>query len=174
MLLTRWLRYVILNGPRLGGVRKGEILDHLIEPSHGRVLLDIAKAATGALKFFSIVHSNGVWLSRDLAKDLGDSACMFCEAYSGLANACYDLQLFRFSLVPSLHYMHHFYIEVKRHFADGRVMYVSSPAISNCEADEYYIGKIAPLSRHVHPVVTNDRTIDRFLVKMHFVMEEGA
>ena len=174
MLLTRWLRYVILHGPRLGGVRQGEILDHLLEPSHGRLLLDIAKAATGALKFFSIVHSNGVWLTRDLAKDLGDSAFMFCQAYADLAKGCYDRKLCRFSLVPSLHYMHHFYVDMKRRLANGNAVYVSSPAISNCEADEDYIGKVARLSRHVHPVVTNERTIDRFLVKMHFVMEERA
>ena len=173
MLLTRWLRYVILNGPRLGGVRRGEVLDYLIEHWHGRTLLDIAKASTGALKFFHIIHTGGAWLSREAALDLGDSCLAFCQAYSNLAQACFDHNLSRFSLVPSLHYFHHFYMDVRRHFVDPAVAFMLSPAIANCEGDEDFIGKISRLSRHVHPVVTNIRTIQRYLVRMHFVMEDG-
>ena len=173
MLLTRWLRYVVLHGPRLNGARPGELLDHLIEVWHGRVVLDIAKAATGALRFFHIMHSSGLWLSRDMAKDLGDSCFQFCEAYGDLAMACHRRNLCRFSLVPSLHYFHHFYMDMKRGLAKENARFVASPSISNCEGDEDFIGKVSRVSRHVHPLVTNIRTLDRYLVKLHFVMEEG-
>ena len=115
----------------------------------------------------------GAWLSREAALDLGDSCLAFCQAYSNLAQACFDHNLSHFSLVPSLHYFHHFYMDVRRHFADPAVAFMLSPAIANCEGDEDFIGKISRFSRHVHPVITIIRTIQRYLVRMHFVMEDG-
>ena len=31
-----------------------------------------------------------------------------------------------------------------------------------------FIGKVAQISRHVHPGVTSARSIDRYLVRLHF------
>ena len=132
------------------------------------------RAAAGALKFFRLMHNNGLWHTRLMATEIGQGAFEFCEAYMDLAQQCHTQGLTRYSLVPSLHYFHHFFMDVKQKLRNAHAVYISSPGLGNCEADEDYIGKIARISRHVHPGVTNPRTIDRFLVQLHFVYSEEA
>ena len=170
MLLTRWLRHAVLYGPRdAHGVRSGSMITNCLEAQHVPFLQNIIKASSGAMKFFHIVHNNGLWHPRQLAKELGEACFDFCDAYCDLAYASYKLGLARYNLVPSLHYYHHFYVDVKIKLADSTAAFIASPSIANCECDEDYIGKISRLSRHVHASVTNERSIHRFLVKMHYV-----
>ena len=136
-------------------------------------MIHIAQAASGASLFFHILHRGGVWLSRDDAQEMGEAALRFTQSYSSLAGLCFDAQLNRFSLAPSLHYMHHFFIDVKHALQDPERKWVSSPMVGNTEADEDFIGKASRLSRHVHAGVTTSRTISRYLLKMHFVLIEG-
>ena len=169
MLLTRWLRHLVLHGPLRDGLRTGSMVLNASEPWHIPMLENIAMAASGALKFFRIMHNNGLWLTRGLAEALGEACFKFCESYSALAQLCHNQNLTRYSLVPSLHYYHHFYIDMKRKLANPDAKFILSPSFANCEADEDYIGKISRISRHVHPKVTNARTIDRYLVKLNLV-----
>ena len=176
MLLTRWLRHLILHGPRSNvgnGGRTGNMMATALEQWHGPLLRNIATAAAGAIRFFHILHRHGLWLNRELGQDLGASALQFCSSYSALASGCFHQRLHRFSLVPSLHYYHHFYMDVKIKLQNRAATFLSSPSLANCEGDEDFIGKISRLSRHVHAAVTNSRTIDRYLVKLHFVLERG-
>ena len=62
---------------------------------------------------------------------------------------------------------------MKKALQQPTIRYVLSPALANCEADEDFIGKASRISRHVHPSVTNARTLDRYLVQMHFVYEDA-
>ena len=175
MLLTRWLRYAVMKGP-LGpnNVRTGSMVDNPLDPWHVAILGEIANAAAGAIKFFFVVHHHGVWLNRTATRDVGEYALQFCQAYSKLAGLCHRRGLYRYSLVPSLHYFHHFYMDAKRKLQNAGVSCTLSPAVSNCEADEDFIGKVSRTSRHVHPSVTGRRTIDRYLVKMHFVYADAG
>ena len=168
MLLTRWLKHLVLHGPFLGGARSGNMCNNVLEAWHAPVMAEIERAASGALDFFRLLHNNGLWLPRDLAHMMGEGAFQFCNSYTALARMCYNQGLTRFSLVPSLHYFHHFYVEIKQKLNNPHAMFVLSPSIANCEADEDFIGKVAQISRHVHPGVTNARSIDRYLVKLHF------
>ena len=174
MLLTRWLGFLMHNGPYMEGERKGSMIQNPLEEWHSELFQHIAAAAAGAVKFFRLMHNNGLWLSRVVAHDMAEGAFQFCEAYTSLATLCHNRRLSRYTLVPSLHYFHHFYVDLKKALSNPQNQYISSPALANCEGDEDYIGKICKISRHVHPLVTNRRTIDRFLVRMNFVMEEGA
>ena len=171
MLLTRWMRFLVLNGPWLENSegRPGSMIHNPLEQWHVPFLNDILKAANGVLAFFRIMHNQGLWLTRPQAMALGEGAFQFCEAYCSLAMGCHLRGLTRYSLVPSLHYFHHFYLDMKHSLRRQSAKYISSPSLANCEADEDYIGKISRISRHVHPSVTNGRTIDRFLARMHFV-----
>ena len=174
MLLTRWLRFLMNNGPYMDGARHGSMIRHPLQAWHVPLLRGIEKAAGGVLKFFRLMHNNGLWLTRQQATDMGQGAFEFCAAYAELAQECHNHGLTRYSLVPSLHYFHHFFVDMKQKLSNAEAVYISSPSIANCEADEDYIGKIARISRHVHPGVTNQRTIDRYLVQLHFVYSGEA
>ena len=172
MLLTRWLRHLVLHGANSAEGRTRSMIDNPLENWQKPILEAISRAAAGAIRFFHILHTNGLWLDRGLGRHQGESALQFAAQYSFLASQCHGRGLHRFSLVPSLHYMHHFWIDAKRKLANESALLLSSPALANCEGDEDFIGKVSRISRHVHPSVTNRRTLDRYLVKLHFVFAE--
>ncbi|CAE7661640.1 unnamed protein product [Symbiodinium sp. KB8] len=175
MLLTRWLAFLMEHGPRVQGARIGSLIDgRQQQRDHQPFMRHIARAATGAIAFFHIMHTYGLWHPREVAQQLGEAAFAFTDSYSYLAEICHRRSLNRFSLVPSLHYMHHFWVDVRVKLEDPSAKWFLSPVIGNSEPDEDYIGKICRLSRRVHPKRTAARTIDRFLIKMHFVLHEGS
>ena len=173
MLLTRWLLHLVTRGPIADGARQGSLIDGPLDPQHGPIMVHMARAATGALSFFQTLHSHGLWLPRLVALEVGESAWQFTSSYAFLAKESHRIGLNRFSLVPSLHYMHHFYIDAKRTLQDESVQWMLSPMLGNTEADEDYIGKISRLSRRVHAMKTTARTIDRLKIRMHFVLHDA-
>ena len=158
----------------LGGARSsGNMIDNPLHASHAGFFRNISAASKAAAMFFRVIHNRGLWLTRDYGKQVKDAALQFAEAYSQLAMQCHTEGRARYSLVPSFHYWHHFYVDAKRQLRDPTRQHLLSPSIASCEADEDFIGKISQMSRHVHPGVTNARTIDRYLVRMHFVLNEN-
>ena len=173
MLLTRWLRFLVLFGPRdENGSRSGCLIDSPLQAEHRPLMRQIARASNGALTFFSILHNCGLWLSRNKAYEMGQGVLDFCQAYSALAKDCHSMSLNRFSLVPALHMFHHIYVDLKRALQNPNAEFILSSVIGNTEADEDFIGKACRLSRHVHPRSTTARTLDRYVLKLWLVFEE--
>ena len=122
---------------------------------------------SGALTFFHVLHSSGIWLEVNESAQMAQGCMRFCKAYVCLATGCHGLRLCRYHFEPSLHGFFHFYFELR-----DCTSVVMNPACQSCEADEDYVGKVARLARCVHAGTTTVRVIDRILIKTHFELEE--
>ena len=170
MMLLRWLRHLVLNGAVDEGhfLRPGQSLaDQPGKQWESDFFSQLLKACVGGVQFFHSVHSEGLWLSRSSAQDLAASCQDFCEAYSKLAQMCFERKWTRFRMEPCLHHFHHFSVECRIHLR-SEASYIPSPACDLCEADEDFVGKIARASRCVHMSSMTQRTIERYLVKLWF------
>ena len=171
MLLVRWLQHCMIYGfvsfqanpPSRSG--QSPVMSPLQE-WHAPILEKILNACGGGLNFFQIIHRNGIWLSQEKTRDLKASAIGLTSSFSALASTCQAQQMPRYHLVPSLHAMHHFYIDAKRFLEmRPRPKFSYSPGVLNCEADEDFVGKVARLTRKVHALSTTQRTLERYCVK---------
>lgn len=172
MLCIRWLLHLVLHGCLTVGAPARphvSLINQPLQPWHAPFLKQIAKGCQAALTFFNIMHSNGVWLSAELAKQMADASCEFCESYQALARLSHSHSLRRFHLEPSLHYFHHYGIDIRRHLDQHGRSLVLSPSVDGCEQDEDFVGKQARLSRHCHAATVTLRCIERYLIKVYFV-----
>lgn len=166
MLITRWLRHVILNGVYLEGdvVRcRGSLINNPPEPWQSSCFSAAVRGCEGAINFFHSLHNGGVWLAKGCGNTMALDCYKFCSAYKGLAVLCHQKALARFHLEPSLHVMMHFYTDLSK----PHEIHLN-PAIATCEMDEDFIGKICRSCRHVHASSMTRRCIDRYLIKCHF------
>ncbi|CAJ1451398.1 unnamed protein product [Effrenium voratum] len=173
MLMVRWLRHLLTHGFFLEsedptGRQTRSPLAYPLQIWHKAFFECIVRACTGALRFFHTLHTQGVWLDVAAAQSMATGCLQFTQNYSQLAKLSFEKSLRRFHLEPSLHSMHHFYMELSGAIAAGASS-ILNPAVHNAEADEDYIGKLARLSRAVHASSTTLRCIERYLLKLHFV-----
>ena len=172
MLMLRWLQHLLTHGfvsqSSDPPCRQGPspVLTPM-EIWHKPFLESMLEACEAGLRFFHLMHRNGIWHNRELTHEMGLCAAKFTSSFSRLAQLCHGRQLPRFHLVPSLHAMHHFFLDSK-HFLERRPRqtYCLSAAVSGCEADEDFVGKVARLTRKVHARSTAQRTLERYCVKM--------
>ena len=177
MLLLRWICHLVTTGFFLEALNPSQRQSNspllaLLEAWHKPYFELVLKAASSGVEFFHILHRSGVWLCRQQAKQMGLCAAGFTQAFSQLAQLCWQRTMPRYHLVPALHAYHHFWMDAKR-FLDRRppAPYFLNPATSNCEADEDFVGKIARLSRKVHARSASHRTLERYAVKMYCEFE---
>ena len=141
------------------------LLQNPLQPWHVEVFRWIILAGSSAVKFFRILHTCGIWIESNTSASMADASGTFCKAYSKLAEICYQHNLCRYHLEPSLHYFCHYAFELQ----SGDLL--PNPALDNCEADEDFIGKVCRLSRCVHAATTSIRVLERHLIKCYFVYE---
>ena len=167
MLLVRWLKHLMNNGCVFENdiTRPGVPLFGRGQP-HSELMHLVSDACSGVLVFFHLLHSSGLWLEPNTSSRMAQGCFTFCSDYAKLAVSTFRLQLCRFHLEPSLHHFLHFYFELR--FASGPIL---NPAAHSCEADEDFIGKVARLSRCVHPSSVTLRVIQRMLIKYWFEYE---
>ena len=167
MLLVRWLKHLMNNGCVFENdiTRPGVPLFGRGQP-HSELMHLVSDACSGVLVFFHLLHSSGLWLDPNTSSRMAQGCFTFCSDYAKLAASTFRLQLCRFHLEPSLHHFLHFYFELR--FASGPIL---NPAAHSCEADEDFIGKVARLSRCVHPSSVTLRVIQRMLIKYWFEYE---
>ena len=163
MLMVRWLKQVVSNGCvyRDDLERSGPPL--VQHAQHGGLMKLIHEACSGVLVFFHCLHYSGLWLPPNTSEQMARGCFAFCDSYAKLAMRCYQLKLCRFHMEPSLHHFLHFYFELK-----DATSPILNPAAQSCEQDEDYIGKVARLSRCVHPSTVTQRVIQRILIKCWF------
>ena len=170
MLLARWLLHSVRHGffdddPFERGQSP---LQAPREAWHRPLFLEIEKGCKAGVQYFHLMHRSGVWLSRSVAQEMGQCALLFVGAFSQLAKLCHERSMPRYHLVPSLHAMSHFHMDMKRALAiRPMARFLLSPGVTNCEQDEDFVGKIARLSRKVHARSTTERTLQRYLLKLH-------
>ena len=172
MLCTRWFVRLLLFGlllPGGGGRQNVSLIEQPLCPWHVPLLKALLSGSYGAVEFFHVCHTEGVWHNREQAKMVAKACYSFCEAYSTMARLCHARALRRFHLEPSLHYYLHFAVDSAERLRMGD-KHVMSPMTEGCEADEDFVGRVARLSRSVHARSVNLRTIERHLIKVRFVL----
>ncbi|CAL1128311.1 unnamed protein product [Cladocopium goreaui] len=172
MLMIRWLAKVIQKGVLMKETNQRQgvsLLDRPLEAWHKPFLQNILLGSTASVEFFRILHTQGVWLSRETSRNLALHCYNFTNSYSGLARLCHGQGLRRFTLEPSLHYFHHYAVDVTARL-QAQDSHILSPNQDNCEMDEDFVGRISRLSRAVHASTTTQRTLQRYLIKVWFVL----
>ena len=166
MLITRWLKRLlecgVYDAARAG--RTGvSITLHPLQAWHAPFFRAMAAGSGAALSFFRVMHTSGIWLSRDLARQMSDNAYTFVEAYSALANLSFQAKLARFHMEPSYHFFHHYGVEYRLRIEAGEECILSC-SVDGCEADEDFVGKISLLSRKVHAATVSLRVLQRYML----------
>ena len=175
MLALRWLREVVLHGPVFDSSIMRDAGGLLLNPPeawHLPFLRAILAGCDSSLKFFHILHTEGIWLSKDCAGQMADHNLKFCQAYAFLAARCVENRLPRFRLEPCLHQFRHFYDDLTGVLSAGARVALN-PSVHCCEMDEDFVGALARMSRHVHAGNTTRRTIQRYLLKCHVMFQKA-
>lgn len=173
MLMIRWLAQVVSKGRFVPTINKREGINLGDKPHvdwHKPFLRQVLKGCISSVEFFRILHNQGVWLSRQFGHELATHCFEFVSSYSLLARMCHAHSLRRFMLEPSLHYFHHYAIDLT-HRLQKNDKYLLSPNQDNCESDEDFVGRLARLSRSAHALTTNIRTLQRYRIKLWFVLK---
>lgn len=171
MLMIRWLLHMVRHGvcPDAGIGRPGRSLLTNPPVDWTRPFLErIALACESSLRFFRIMHTEGLWLTRDAAASMARACYEFTQSYSDLARRCSARMFNRYHLEPCLHAFHHYYVDLQSQLDSGAQVCLS-PAAANCEADEDFVGKCARMSRFVHAGTTTLRTLERYMLKIRSV-----
>lgn len=172
MLMIRWLIQLVQRGRFLqdSNQRSGvNLADRPLEDWHQPFLKEILRGSCASVEFFRILHGQGVWLSRNCAHSLVQHCYQFVSSYDTLARLSHAQGFRRFLLEPSLHYFHHYAIDINHRLRNGD-HYILSPNQDNCESDEDFVGRLARLSRSTHASTTNLRTLQRYRIKAWFVL----
>ena len=170
MMLVRWLKHLVLNGPVDSDylMRTGQnLLIQPRKPFEAQVFAEILKGSAGAAQFFHILHTEGMWLACPVAELLATSCEDVCLSYASLAKLCFEKGLTRFRLEPCLHHFAHFGANMRKQISD-KCPYMFNAASHLCEADEDFVGKISRGSRKVHAKSMTRRILDRYLLKLWF------
>lgn len=173
MLMIRWLARLVQKGIWVPGsnARQGyNLADRPREDWHRPIFQYLLKGCIAAVQFFRILHNQGLWLSRQNAHLLAQHCYDFVSSYSMLARVCHAHSLRRFMLEPSLHYFHHYAIDII-HRLDAGDKYLLSPNADNCESDEDFVGRLARLSRCCHAATTTQRCLQRYKIKLWFTLK---
>ena len=137
---------------------------------HLQPLQAMRQTAQAGLTFVGIMHSHGLWLPRCCSELLMDSGLSFLRGYNFLATHCMDRRVTGFRLRPKLHSLGHIVFDTRVQLARG-AQYTLSPAIALCEQNEDFIGRQSRTSRRVAAKTCSIRTIQRYLVKIRFLLQ---
>lgn len=172
MLMIRWLATLIQRGrflPEQNERQNVSLITNPLEPWHVPFLQKVLQGCIAAVEFFRILHNRGVWhhATRD-SQPLTKHCFEFVECYRDIAQLCFSRGLRRYMLEPSLHYFHHYAVDITERIQQGDE-WILSPNQDNCECDEDFVGRLSRLSRCVHASTVTLRTIERYKVKAYFV-----
>ena len=159
VMLMQWLDFLV---PK-----------HVAEPKQASDLVflrAVAQMIRGGLDYVGIMRSHGIWLPLNCGKVQLHAGLAFARGYAFLAQHLMDCQTAGFRLRPKLHYLMHLLMPLKSQI-DNDDPWVLNQAIHLCEANEDFIGRLARVSRRVHPSQASLRTTQRYLVKVRLLLE---
>ena len=171
MLMIRWLGTLVQRGCFLSDSNRRpnvSLIDCPLEPWHVPFMTKIKSGCIAAVEFFRILHNQGTWLHATRhALPLTKFNFEFVDSYQGVAQLCHARGLRRFMLEPSIHYFHHYGVDITQQISRGD-QWILSPNQDNCEADEDFVGRLSRLSRCVHASTVTLRTLERYKIKAFF------
>ena len=172
MIMLRWLLQLLRGGPVQDGDlgRPGRsVLDS--GDDRAPALLAMHDCSCAILQFFSIAHKGGLWLSRDDGIKVANCLALFVAGYSFLANYFVTRRQCRYHMEPSQHLLKHVKMRLQEPLDAGAPV-IMNPAAWLCEQSEDWIGRISRITRRVHARTCGQRTLQRYLVKLHLEWEQ--
>ena len=169
MILLRWLLRLVQGGPLIvsgdnAGRRDGRPLaQHAGFEDKAAVIGAMQDGCVALLSFFQTIHRGGLFLPRQEAASAAGACSLFCHAYVFLARHFFDRGSCRYHMEPSLHAFRHIGLNLEA----GTAPVVLSPAAFLCEQGEDFIGRVSRITRRVSARLTGERTLQRYLIKLH-------
>ena len=156
-LLTRWLLFFLVNQVSLK------------DASHRRLLSAMKQCLNSAVVFFAILHTHGIFLTRDCAQRAQHHMAIMIRGFKACAQETLRLGVPAFGLKPKLHACHHISEEM-RHALRSQAPVVVNPLLYSCESNEDMVGRISRLARRVSARLVNKRVMDRLMYKMKVLL----
>ncbi|CAE7722333.1 unnamed protein product [Symbiodinium sp. CCMP2456] len=85
LMLARWLLRLLRQGPVKPDETGRSGVTFLSDPEKGHIFRAMEDACCSLLRFFQIIHKNGLWLNRSLGQSAAVSVELFCLSYTFLA-----------------------------------------------------------------------------------------
>eukprot|EP00438_Fugacium_kawagutii_P009614 Skav215640 [mRNA] locus=scaffold736:247242:248783:- [translate_table: standard] len=117
---------------------------------------------------FQCVYKHGIWLRPPCRHRIMCATKGFVQSYARLAHRSYLAGQQLYAMVPKLHAMDHFRIELA---LKHRNAYSCNPALYDCSMAEDFIGKVSRQSRRVSNVNIVENTLLAYKVKTRFVIK---
>ena len=153
ILLLKWLRFVA----GLHGAERPE-----------PIFRWVIKACDGGLNF-QCIHRHGTWLLPTCRTKIIRAAKDFTQTYARLASYAYNKNWQLYAMVPKVHAMHHFPVQLGLQEYDDVSL---NPALFDCSMSEDFIGKVSKQSRRVSFREAIENTILQYKVKTKFVIKK--
>ena len=129
-------------------------------------MLEVCEAAVN----LTMVHSHGVWLSRECATRLYFEMMVVLRGYSVLGRRSIQMGIRAFLQKPKHHGLHHLAIQLKDSLESGCQL-ILSPQVFMCEGNEDYVGRVSRLGRRVGFRLMDLRVIQRICMKMFALLK---
>lgn len=130
---------------------------------NGLLLLVSKVDATVALnKAMSFLYSAGFWIQDWKAKRVANCFFHFLGSYQRLAYLTFVAGKARYQLIPKLHYMHHFAVDLDRQASHSR--WAQNPLATSVQCQEDYVGRPSRASRRVNIRRLHRNVISRILI----------
>lgn len=152
ILLLKWLRFV-------SGIH------HIADPASSIFPL-VIKATDGGLAFQAI-HRHGIWLKSSCKVVIMNAAKQFVQSYAWLADYSLRNNLQLYAMVPKLHAMDHFAVQLK----NSSEPYVCNPAVWDCSMSEDFIGHVSRQSRRISHVQVVENLLLSYKVRARLIIK---
>ena len=129
-----------------------------------QVLSVIAGVASLSSKWFDILYTHGMFLSRTCAGCLYETGQGFLQGYAWLASFCMEHKLCLFGLKPKCHFQKHTLLEIYLQLEAGSTS-ILSPVVWDCSQNEDLIGKVCRIARKIDTRVLPERILQFYLIK---------
>ncbi|CAK9110313.1 unnamed protein product [Durusdinium trenchii] len=127
----------------------------------------VLKAAVQGLNF-QCIHRHGLWLPVGCRDRIIRYARDFVQSYAWLAQYAYQRNLQLYGMVPKLHAMHHFPVQLGLQHGNS---FCANPALFDCSSSEDFVGRISRQSRRVSNVNVVENTILAYRVKSKMIIK---
>lgn len=126
------------------------------------MLLSKVNATVALNKAISYLYSAGFWIQDWKAKRVANCFFNFLGSYQRLAYLTFVEGKARYQLIPKLHYMHHFAVDLERQASHAA--WAQNPLATSVQCQEDYIGRPSRASRRVNIRRLHRNVISRILI----------
>ena len=160
MLLVRWLDDYV-----------GQLLLSPKNPLHGPVLEVMRKSLRAANQSFDLMNSHSLFLDRRCTIRLYEHMTVTLNAYAWLARWCLGQDIAAFAMIYKVHAWKHEALELFNALKKQDQQFFFNPLLHSCEINEDVVGRVSRLSRRVDSRLMEQRCLQLFYSKCHFLHE---